>query len=125
MRARYVDMGEGSRGVSFWCPGCQETHMVRIAGPSTWTFNNSLDAPTIRPSVLVRTGHFTHNPPVKGQCYCDWSERYPDKEPMTWKCVICHSFVTDGKIHFLDDCSHELKGQTVDLPYTTTWREDE
>lgn len=28
----------------------------------------------------------------------------------------CHSFVRDGKIEFLSDCHHELRGQTVDLP---------
>lgn len=28
---------------------------------------------------------------------------------------ICHSFVTDGKIRFLNDCTHDLAGQTVDL----------
>ncbi len=28
----------------------------------------------------------------------------------------CHSFVTDGKIAFGEDCSHALKGKTVDLP---------
>lgn len=30
--------------------------------------------------------------------------------------MLCHSFVTDGKIQFLNDCFHSLKGQTVDLP---------
>jgi hypothetical protein len=29
---------------------------------------------------------------------------------------VCHSFVTDGRIQFLSDCTHELAGQTVDLP---------
>ena len=29
---------------------------------------------------------------------------------------ICHSFVTDGRIQFLGDCTHKLAGQTVDLP---------
>lgn len=28
----------------------------------------------------------------------------------------CHSFVTDGRIQFLGDCTHSLAGQTVDLP---------
>ena len=27
----------------------------------------------------------------------------------------CHSFVTDGKIRFLGDSTHKLKGQTVPL----------
>jgi hypothetical protein len=29
---------------------------------------------------------------------------------------VCHSFVTDGKIQFLGDCTHALAGQTVELP---------
>jgi len=29
---------------------------------------------------------------------------------------ICHSFIRDGKIQFLGDCTHALAGQTVDLP---------
>lgn len=33
----------------------------------------------------------------------------------------CHSFIRDGKIEFLSDCSHELKGQTVDLPELPDW----
>jgi hypothetical protein len=29
---------------------------------------------------------------------------------------VCHSFVTDGRIQFLNDCTHPLAGQTVDIP---------
>ncbi|MHC8396108.1 hypothetical protein ACYZT8_21075 [Pseudomonas sp. LB3P93] len=29
---------------------------------------------------------------------------------------VCHSFVIDGCIQFLGDCTHELASQTVDLP---------
>lgn len=28
---------------------------------------------------------------------------------------ICHSFITDGEIQFLNDCTHKLAGHTVDL----------
>jgi len=37
-------------------------------------------------------------------------KRYPGAD------VVCHSFVTDGRIQFLGDCTHTLAGQTVDLP---------
>ena len=30
--------------------------------------------------------------------------------------MACHTFVTDGRIQFLGDCTHALAGQTVDLP---------
>jgi len=33
-----------------------------------------------------------------------------------WGDVRCHSYVTDGRIQFLNDCTHDLAGQTVDLP---------
>ena len=60
------------------------------AGPR-WGFNGNVDAPTFTPSVLVRYS---------------WSDG-----PR-----VCHSFVTDGRIQFLGDCTHNLAGQTVDLP---------
>jgi hypothetical protein len=28
---------------------------------------------------------------------------------------VCHSFVRNGRIEFLGDCTHALAGQTVDL----------
>lgn len=30
--------------------------------------------------------------------------------------AVCHSFVRDGRIQFLADCTHAMAGQTVDLP---------
>ena len=36
-----------------------------------------------------------------------------DGEPVPYR---CHSYVTDGRIQFLGDCSHALAGQTLDLP---------
>ena len=103
--------------VLFHCPGCRTGHQVRVDPTfgSAWGFNGSGDAPTFTPSVLVRGGHYTHGE-MPGNCYCDYSERYPDREPIEGKCFRCHSFVTDGRIQFLSDCTHELAGQTVDLP---------
>ena len=73
----------------FWCPGCDTAH-----GPNdTWQFNGDVDKPTLSPSILV-------NGTVKP---------YPGM-------IRCHSFVTDGKIQFLSDCTHDLTGQTVELP---------
>lgn len=95
----------------FWCPGCEEAHGVKVDGSRGWGWNGSLDLPTITPSILVRSGH--HIPEHKGPCWCtfDWGGRKP-----SFECKICHSFVTDGKIQFLGDCSHALAGQTVELP---------
>jgi hypothetical protein len=111
---------EGSR-VAFRCPGCDEMHVIKV-GPAhdpgnCWGYNGDPDAPTFTPSILVRTGHYaTGGQP--GNCYCDYAERHPEREPMPdgWICKQCHSFVTNGRILFLGDCSHHLAGQTVDLP---------
>lgn len=82
--------------VYFDCPGCECSHGVSVEpterpGP-VWTWNNSLERPTFHPSILVRM--------------------YRGNEVK----ATCHSFVTDGKIRFLNDCTHKLAGQTVELP---------
>lgn len=102
--------------VMFWCPGCGEHHGVKTdptqPGPC-WGWNGSLDSPTFTPSILVRSVRPINNgKPVRP---FEYKGAYP---PPEGKCdpFMCHSFVTDGRIQFLSDCSHELAGQTVDLP---------
>lgn len=56
-----------------------------------WSFNGNYERPTFSPSIKVEIGH------------------YPDPSD------ICHSFVTDGKIKYLNDCTHELAEKTIDL----------
>lgn len=77
----------------FECPGCECMHMVYVdrANRPVWSFNGDKDAPTFSPSILVTSS---------------WMD----------KPTICHSFVRDGKIEFLSDCTHKLKGQTVGIP---------
>jgi len=29
---------------------------------------------------------------------------------------LCHSFITNGYIRFLNDCTHELAGETIEIP---------
>ena len=100
----------------FLCPGCGESHDVNIAeGHPGWEFNGDFERPTLSPSVLVRRGHYCNNPPVPGDCACDFQQRFPDEEPWDWPCGVCHSFVRDGRIEFLTDCTHALAGQTVEL----------
>lgn len=53
-----------------------------------WNWNGSLDKPTFTPSLIVNRG-------------------MPN---------VCHLFLTDGVIQFLDDCYHALKGQKVPCP---------
>lgn len=76
---------------AFCCP-CGETHVVDV-GPGGWTYNGDAVHPTLRPSVLAQGV-------IEGT-------RTPYR---------CHSYVTDGQIQFLGDCTHALAGKTVDLP---------
>lgn len=80
------------RRVHFTCPGCDDFHTVTVEAPNGWDWNGDLERPTFAPSVLVRYGI------VAGE----------DRR--------CHSFVRDGRVEFLSDCTHEFAGQTVDLP---------
>jgi hypothetical protein len=88
--------------VEFWCPGCNCPHAVRFEGERRprWEWNGSMDAPTFSPSILVR---FSANPNAP--------------EGSKWRTArVCHSFVREGRIQFLSDCTHALAGQTVPLP---------
>ena len=105
---------DGGR-LMFWCPGCREPHMVRVqdgTGPG-WGYNGDPERPTFTPSVLVTSGHYMPgHDPAKG-CYC--TNPPPDDDGWGFACARCHSFVTDGRIQFLGDCTHAMAGQTVDL----------
>lgn len=93
----------------FFCPGCDCAHAIRVGagtGPR-WGWNGNADAPTFTPSILVTV---TVPPP-----------REPDDPPDQ----VCHSFVTDGRIQFLGDCTHALAGQTVDLPDLPPYMQDD
>jgi hypothetical protein len=84
--------------VQFRCPGCGWLHILNL-DPSErpcWSFNDDVERPTISPSINA------------------WREYRGDR-----KTERCHSFVEAGRIRFLPDCTHELAGQTVDLPDIT------
>jgi hypothetical protein len=105
MRFKSLETPDGEHyAVGFTCPGCGMSHHLPnqntaagIVAPR-WTFNGNFDRPTLTPSILSRGAI----PPGD-------DEGWDDK-------AICHSFVTDGRIQFLGDCTHALAGQTVDLP---------
>ena len=99
--------------VRFQCPGCNETHEISDK-PGGWTFNGDFEKPTFSPSVLVKVGHYCEGQTQPPNCVNCNSQETDD--PWPWPCSICHSFVEDGKIRFLNDCSHDLAGKTVELP---------
>lgn len=96
----------------FWCPGCECAHAIWTAdkpNPMTsavWTFNGDMQKPTVHPSILVRGRE-----PLTD----DEVDRVMSGERIDKPDTICHSFVRDGRIQFLSDCTHKLAGQTVDM----------
>lgn len=104
-------------GIKILCPGCLyangafmshvlplrelppgESEMSsNISWNDRWGFNNNFEKPTFTPSLNTWWGGYKngdHDIPLHR----------------------CHSFITDGKIQFLGDCTHALANQTVDLP---------
>lgn len=100
MKAKYARSGDGGHyGVSFFCPGCDERHVVpTLPHPKGWSFNDDLARPTLSPSILV----------------------YPRDvllgDGSIGRTARCHSYVRDGAIQFLADSTHALSGKTVELP---------
>jgi len=75
----------------FFCPGCDKNHLIET---KNWMncghkLSGPLDKPTVRGSVL-----------------------YESNDARQWR---CHSVITRGRIHFLEDSTHFLSGQTVEL----------
>lgn len=79
----------------FVCPGCRISHVFETP---KWAFNGDLVQPTIRASYLTY-----ENPGLRKAS----NDRYGHR---------CHSFVTEGNIEFLNDCTHSLAGKTIPLP---------
>ncbi len=71
----------------FWCVGCDEHHWI----DDSWAITGPEDKPTFSPSVLC-AGFSAHS-----------IER------------TCHSFIREGMIEYLSDCTHSLAGQTVQM----------
>lgn len=100
----------------FLCPGCKGYHEININPENNepvWSFNGNLDKPTVTPSILVRSVSHPKN------IETDNEGNYllgPDGRVKGVKDEVCHSFITNGQIQFLSDCTHSLAGQTVELP---------
>lgn len=65
-------------------------------GTNCWTWNGDTEKPTLRPSVRTQ-GVDSREGDNCGQAY------------------VCHTWVNDGQAQFLDDSTHELRGQTVEM----------
>jgi hypothetical protein len=74
--------------VQWYCPGCQMKHHVPVGAPRGWDFNESVDNPTLDPSIRF------HPTPMSPHC---------------------HSNITLGFIHFHGDSDHAMAGQVVEM----------
>lgn len=114
--------GHGGRSLLFYCIGCGMAHRVNVGtGPGPrWGYNESPEKPTFTPSILVRRVQWT--PPAYDP---EVAEKIKSGEIVQTKVdMVCHTFITDGRIQYLGDCTHHLAGQTIDLP-EFRWGEDD
>ena len=95
MKIKKVQKSETTWQYLFICPGCNEEHAFNDG----WEFNQDYDKPTISPSYLIHGYTF--------------DDAEPKRNSLPFR---CHSFIKDGMIEYLDDCTHLLKNQTVELP---------
>ncbi len=106
---------KSTSGLTFYCPACKRPHMVSL---DMWTWDGNIETPAFSPSVLVTSGHFDSNFKQGDPCWCTYNEEHkePDDSLNKFTCNRCHSFIIEGKIQYLPDCTHEYAGQTIELP---------
>lgn len=95
----------------YWCDGCETLHVCTILpeqGRPHWDWNGSLETPTLSPSVLNRTGR------AVDPAFVPESGDPPE---------VCHTFIRNGVVEFLADCTHALAGQSVPLRAVLEWPE--
>jgi hypothetical protein len=118
-KLRSVGDGAGRLvGYIFWCPGCDGAHAVYTALPGRpcWGFNGNVRAADVYAQPSRDVGPL-------GAAGDRRRTRIPAAEAAKVH-DVCHSFITDGRIQFLGDCTHKLAGQTVEIPpgHPITWR---
>lgn len=95
------DHGVKYQVLVFVCPGCTEDYgsglhilcvNTDVHSPS-WTWDGNLEAPTLTPSILTRSGDN----------------------------FVCHSYLKVGVFEFLSDCTHALANQQVSMPDLPDW----
>lgn len=108
--------------LTWWCPGCNSAHQIATGegtGPR-WGWNGSIEKPTFTPSVLVRGHDFTPKGRADYEAWLSFPEGERPQHPPGFKYdgidTVCHSFVVDGQMQMLSDCTHHLAGQTVPIP---------
>lgn len=76
------------------------------AGTGCWTWNGDTEKPTLRPSIATSGCR---------QITDEEGARIMAGEELDLPKINCHTWVNDGMVQFLADCTHELAGQTLPL----------
>lgn len=119
LSSKLASMGDGM--YRHFCPGCKRFHYFStIRDPEfnnpIWEWNGDPVRVTIHPSMWI----YTEQP--KGIGTPEFKKiMEKKKEDPSFKIpyerrTICHYWLKDGMITYLEDSAHELKGQTVVLP---------
>lgn len=79
---------------AYYCAACKGMHFF---SPEVHKYNGNDNFPTVTPSLL-------HT----------WTDRGREHELFLASKGLhrCHSFITDGKIAYCNDCTHDKAGQT-------------
>lgn len=103
----------GDKRYAFFCVGCKMHHLINTdeTVKPRWVWNGSMTQPTFSPSIHIKY-ETRKKQPVFG---------LPDDAPIVMVQNTCHSFVNDGIIDYLSDCTHEYSGKKVKLPKVSEW----
>lgn len=84
------------------------THQIAVGSgkPPRWDWDGAVENPTFSPSIKVEYDHWV--PPSTLE------NPHPPNQVKVKD--VCHSYIRNGQIQYLGDCTHHLKGVTIDLP---------
>jgi hypothetical protein len=133
LRPFYKNAKGALGGYYFYCPGCKEVHQIAITPNvnefgQTWELTNkNVKSPTITPSILstikrLIVDNKQENSNVEQTKIQQENNDNSEQENTVKELVkdniltsVCHFNITDGKIEFLPNSTHELSGQIVDM----------
>lgn len=88
---------DDAKVMHFMCPACRKHHHVHISGPGGWEWNLNKELPTLTPSIRVAMTIYD-------------KDENDNIIQSTIRQVECHSWITNGKIKFFNDCYHDMAG---------------
>ena len=99
---KFIDVSpEDATHIEIYIPsGYHERRLLPVqikgsrADTGNWTWNGDIEKPTLKPSILTQSGYF------------DGEKTIPFR---------CHTFVNDGMVKFLNDCTHDNRGKDIEL----------